>query len=145
MDSSPQLAIILFHKQSTSARVRFLMSETKSCCFGGLIPPLATLIDEETILEKDEIVATHPAMMVNELLTQMGLKKGDIELMKDFRARLDIPGQIMPIYLAAFKTIDPPFDEVEKAGAKFVAITEARGLPPAELQVLQKAYQYLMG
>ncbi|MEW5756132.1 MAG: hypothetical protein AB1810_07485 [Pseudomonadota bacterium] len=61
------------------------------------------------------------------------------------RARLDAPGQILPVYLAFFKNIDPPFAEAQAIAARFIPITEARGLPPVELQLLQRAYQYIMG
>lgn len=143
MDANP-LAIILFHKQSTSARVRFLLAENSSICFATEIPALATLV-EENQLSKDSTVDKHPATAVGELEQQMGLAKGDIELVKDFSLKLDVPNQVIPVYLGYFKNIDPPFDEVATIGAKFIAITEARRLPPVELQLLQKAYQYLMG
>ncbi len=138
------LGIIPFHKHSTSAKVSFLLSDKPSVVFGADIPSLASLIDEETVLEKEEVVATHPAMFLRGLEKSMGLATGDIALIKDFRARLDVPNGILPIYLAQFKNIDPPFEAVESIGAKFIAITQARTQPPVELQLLQKAYQYIM-
>lgn len=136
--------IILFHKHPTSARVCFLCSAEKSVVFATKIPDLATLIDEQTVLEKEELVTTHPAMALRELEQRVELSSGDMALVKDFRVRLDVPGEITPIYLAQFKSIDPPFEAVKNIEAKFIAITEARGLPSIELQLLQKSYQYIM-
>ena len=144
MDPHP-LGLILFHKQSTSARVRFLRSAGGSICFGSQIPKLATLVDENNGFEKEQTLARHPAMAVRELEKQMGLETDAIQLDKNFRARVDMPGHIMPVYLAQFKNIDPPFEAAEKVDAKFIAITEARRQPPIELQLLQKAYEYIMG
>lgn len=144
MDTSP-LVIILCHKQSTSARVRFLLAANKTICFATELPVLATLIDETSSLDKDETVASHPAVTIRELEQQMGLARDEIEMVKEFRAKVDVPGAVVPVYLAFFKNIDPPFSGADKIGAKFIAITEARGLPPVELQLLQKTYQYIMG
>lgn len=141
----PQLlGIIFFHKHPTSARVCYLRSAAGSVVLGATLPDLATLIDEETTLEKEEVVANHPAMTLCSLADDMELEVSGFELIKDFRARLDVPGEIMPIYLAQFKSIDPPFAAAEKIAAKFIAITEARALPSVELQLLQKSYQYIM-
>ena len=143
MESQP-LGIIFFHKHPTSAKVSYLRSAEGGVVFGVDLPELATLIDEETVLEKEEVVATHPAMLISSVSKSIGLTSDDLDLRKDFRARLDVPGDIVSIYLVRFKDMDPPFEAVEQAGAKFIAITEARGLPPVQLQLLQKTYQYIM-
>jgi hypothetical protein len=51
----------------------------------------------------------------------------------------------LPVLLAAFTSIDPPFAAAEACGGRFAAITEARGLPPVELALLRRAYEVLIG
>jgi hypothetical protein len=49
------------------------------------------------------------------------------------------------VRLAIFTSIDPPFELAESLGGRFIAITEARGCPPAEMELLRQAYTALMG
>ena len=58
---------------------------------------------------------------------------------------VDVPNGPEVVYLARFTTTDPPYHEVEQADCKFAALTEFRGLPPAELELLRRAYQVIMG
>ena len=37
-----------------------------------------------------------------------------------------------------------PFDAAERVGGRFIALTEGRGLPPAELDLLRRAYRVIM-
>lgn len=115
MDSAPRL--ILFHKQKTSARTRFLRFA-------------------------DTVLASGPAPAVE---ARMALPAGSIELVDDFSHPIETPEGCVPVLLAAFTSIDPPFAAAEAIGGRFVAITEARGLPPVELDLLRKAYEILIG
>jgi hypothetical protein len=47
--------------------------------------------------------------------------------------------------LVRCNSIDPPFDAAAGVGAQFIPLTEARGLKPAEMELLQRAYQFIMG
>jgi hypothetical protein len=49
------------------------------------------------------------------------------------------------VLFRSFTSIDPPFAAAEAIGGRFIAITEARGLPPVELDLLRKAYEILIG
>ena len=49
------------------------------------------------------------------------------------------------VYLAHFTSIDPPFEAAEAAGAAFIDLTQARGLPAAELALLRLAYEHVLG
>lgn len=139
------LGILVYHKQSTSARLRFLLDTAQGVCFATTLPALAVLADDAVLQDKRGVVSDHPAMVLRELALKLGLAPDQLELVSGFRVFVDVPGGVVPVYLAQCKTIDPPFDAVEQAGARFIAITEARGRPPVELQLLQKAYEHVLG
>ena len=47
--------------------------------------------------------------------------------------------------LARFTAIDPPFSAAEQLGGAFIDLTQARGLPPLELDLLRRAYEVILG
>jgi hypothetical protein len=109
--------LILFHKQKTSARTRFLrFADTVLAC--GPLPAIAE---------------------------RMALPVASFEIVDDFSHDIATPDGTVPVLLAAFTSIDPPFAAAEAIGGRFVAITEARGLPAVELDLLRKAYEILIG
>jgi hypothetical protein len=109
--------LILFHKQKTSARTRFLrFADTVLAC-----GPLSAAED------------------------RMALPAGSLEVVADFQRDVDTGDSTVPVVLAGFTSIDPPFAAAEAIGARFVPIIEARGLPPVELELLRHAYEVLIG
>jgi hypothetical protein len=68
-----------------------------------------------------------------------------IAVIAEFEAALATPQGEIPVQLIQFTTQDPPFAAVEALGGKFIAITEARDVVPAELQLLRQAYEILIG
>jgi hypothetical protein len=109
--------LILFHKQRSSARTRFLRFA-------------------------DTVLACGPLPAAEE---RMALPSGSLEIVADFQRDVDAGAGTVPVLLAGFTSIDPPFAAAEAIGARFVAITEARGLPPVELELLRHAYEVLIG
>jgi hypothetical protein len=134
---SPNL--ILVHKQGSSARVRFLrLSE------GVLFLPLPSL----SVLREEgyaPAVRPQPADVLRQAEERLGLATGSIAIEGEFHAWVDTPGGDVPVFLAAFTTLDPPFAAAERVGGKFISITEARGLPQVELRLLLRTYEYLIG
>jgi hypothetical protein len=130
--------LILFHKQKTSARTRFLRFADTVLAFGPL-PVSAQLAAEAGS------VRPHPAAHLHAAEQKLGLPAGSLEAIPDFSHDVDTPDGAVPVLLAAFTSIDPPFAAVEAIGGRFVAITEARGLPAVELDLLRKAYEILIG
>jgi hypothetical protein len=109
--------LILFHKQKTSARTRFLRFA-------------------------DTVLAFGPVPAAEE---RMALPVGSLEVVAEFEMDVDTADGTVPVLLAGFTSIDPPFASAEAIGGRFVAITEARGLPSAELELLRHAYEVLIG
>lgn len=137
----PQARLIMYHVQSTSARLRFLKLSTGSVCWPAPFPKLSQLMDEEP----DEKLTLHPAAFVKDATQWLGLASGDLEAEGEYRAWVDVPDETIQVFLVRFKTMDPPFSAAATLGAEFVELPQARNLPPVELELLRKAYELVIG
>ncbi len=134
------MRLLLAHKQKTSARVRFLRFPHGVCAFAAL-PKLSTVFEDPPASQ----VENHPSLYLRSAEAALGLDNGGLALEAEFSASVDTPDGPIRVRLATFTSIDPPFEAAEKVGGKFIAITEARGCAPAELELLRQAYTALMG
>ncbi len=132
--------LILFHKQATSGRLRFFCLPDGVLAFAPL-PALATLRDEDYV----PTVHTHPAAVLRTAAERLGLADGAIEPEAEFQAWVDTPAGDVPVLLAAFTGIDPPFALAEQQQARFIAITESRPLSEVERLLLRRAYEHVLG
>lgn len=132
--------VILFHKHHTSARTRFMKLSHNSVLAFEALNPLAQLVETPA-----EMAMLHPAYAVKEIESQLGLTADMLEPQGEFIEVVDVPGSMVQILLTAITTIDPPASLVEKVDAKFIDLTEARGLPDVELELLRKAYEFILG
>lgn len=135
-----QPRLLLLHKQATSGRVRFLCLGSGVLAFTPL-PLLAALRDEDY----SPTVQFHPTVLVREAEIHLGLPEGAIVPEADFHAWVDTPEGDVPILLAAFASIDPPFSAADRMGGRFIAITEARSLSEVERNLLRRAYEHVLG
>lgn len=134
--------VILFHKQSTSAMTRFFKLNLGGVLLGKQIDKLSQVVTGER--DDTSSVVAHPGAMAAELERWLRLEPGDLEVDSDYREVVEVPGNLLQVYLIRFTTIDPPFAEAEHAGASFITLTQARGLPPIELELLRIAYAHIM-
>ncbi len=135
-----QARLILLHKQATSGRLRFLCLSSGVVAFSPL-PALAALRDESY----SPTVQIHPTAIVREAEIHLGLPEGAIEPVPEFHAWVDTPAGDVPILLAAFTGIDPPFAAAERTSSRFIAITESRQLSEVERNLLRRAYEHVLG
>lgn len=140
VDAAPALAI-LYHKQSTSALTRFLRLAYGGVCALGAVPEQVAVRDGEPAGK----LLVHPTLVVSKLRDWLGLPDDSLAPDAEFHVWLDTSEGPLPVHLVRFTDIDPPFAEAEKVGAKFITLTEARGLAPVELQLLREAYRVILG
>ena len=133
------IRLVMYHKQATSARTLFLRIND-SVCAPQPLPQLSQYLEELQNLP----VVTHPAALVAQTEKQFNLPAGSLQIEHEFHAQVDTPDGTVTVYLARFTMIDPPRQEVESQGGKFIALTEARSLPSVELQLLRQAYSFIM-
>lgn len=138
MSVSPRL--ILLHKQATSGRVRFLCFTSGVVAFAPL-PALAALREEDY----SPTIQVHPTAVIREAEIHLGLPEGAIAAEAEFSAWVDTPAGDVPVLLAAFTGIDPPFAAAERTRSRFIAITESRQLTEVERSLLRRAYEHVLG
>jgi hypothetical protein len=131
--------VILYHKQATSARTRFLKFSDNTVCAFSPLPNLSAVIGTRP----DTVF--HPKAILNETEKRLGLEKDTLAFESEYRQTVQVPGEDIDILLASITTMDPPFEEAEKSNAQFIDLTEARGLPPVELELLRSAYELILG
>lgn len=135
--------VLHFHKQRTSARLRFLLFAS------GLVAPQT--LDPSAILLGDGAAAVqgkvvvHPAAVAAACAEHFGVARDEILVDPEFRLQGESQGCPFTLLLAEFRAIDPPFDQAARVGGRFVAITEARGLGHAEREAMRLAYSHILG
>jgi hypothetical protein len=132
--------LIILHKQSTSARVRFMTLGESVLAFSPLPEPAALRAEDYS-----PTLLFHPTAALRAAEKELELAEGALEPVPEFCAWLDTPAGDKAVLLAACTSIDPPFAAAEKQGGKFIAITEARRLPLVEREILRRAYEHLLG
>jgi hypothetical protein len=140
MDLPADLRLILVHKQKTSGRLRFLRLPHGTVAFTPL-PALSDLIEDAAPPQ----VVHHPAVFLQAAEARLGLPAGSLAHEPEFQATVDTPDGPVAMHLASFTTIDPPFDAAAALGGQFIAITEAMGGMPVEMDLLRRAYEVLLG
>lgn len=132
--------LVLLHKHGTSGRLRFLCLSSGIVAFHPL-PELSALRDEDY----SPTIQFHPTAVIREAEIYLGLPEGAIEAVPEFHAWVDTPEGDVPILLAAFAGIEPPFAAAERTSSRFIAITESRQLSEVERQLLRRAYEHVLG
>ncbi len=125
-------ALILYHKQATSARVRFAR-------FGD------TLLAARGEAADAESVETHPGPLAAQAAARLGLAPGELRIDPEFRARLLVSGGSLTVWLGEFAAIDPPFESLSAAGGRFASLTELAGIPDTERDVMRLVYEHVLG
>lgn len=142
----PVPRLILYHKHPSSARTRFLRLAHGGVCGPDPLPPLAQLIDGEILrAQACDGVLHHPAHLVKQAEQSLDLPSGSLEAEGEFHEQVDVDGGPLDVYLARFTAIDPPFEQAGRHHGEFIDLTQARGLPVAELELLRKVYEFVLG
>jgi hypothetical protein len=134
--------LIMYHKQSTSARTRFLRLPYGGVCGFGALPDKAAIDESGGVSPK---VVTHPAQLLRDAEVRLGLPSGSLEMEPGFRCEVSAGNERAQVFLARFTSIDPPFETAEAYGSGFIDLTQARGLPPIELDLLRRSYERILG
>jgi hypothetical protein len=136
--------LIFYHKQNTSARLRFLKFASGSVCAFEPLPALSQIIDDCIDQVRNDILVTHPAQLVRDAGERLGLDVGLMKVEGEYHARVESSEGTVEVYLTEFTTIDPPFEQAKKLNAEFIDLTQARSLPGLELELLRQAYEHVM-
>jgi hypothetical protein len=133
--------LLLFHKQGTSARTRFVRFGDSLLAFDP--PPAGASLRADDAPPGKPV--PHPAALLKLAEGKLGLPGGSLRLEPEFSATLDTPQGEVAVLLAGFTTLDPPFVAADSVGGRFVALTEMRGLPAVEMDLVRRAYTVILG
>ncbi len=104
----PDTHLILYHKQSTSARTRFLRFRHGGVCGPEVLPADATVDDPGG--GNAATLLTHPGMLLRATETALDLARGSLASDAGFHCRVFAGADSGDVYLAHFTSIDPPFE-----------------------------------
>lgn len=127
---------VIYHKQRTSARTRFL------CLGRDVVLPGPIAADARLgELRPQRRVLAHPAAGLAAVSAASGIAVADLRVEPEALAAL--AANSTRIWLVELMLTDPP--EGAMGGARFVSIIEARGVAPVQRELLRLAYERILG
>ncbi len=134
--------LLLYYKGDISALMLVAQHSNGSICFPEPLPALSSALEpEEFITEK---VSTHPAMLVNNINQLLQLDSDLLRVEPEFSEQIDAPGGIITVHMARFMLLDPPHKLMQSRDCRMRTLPELRGRPPAEMELLRRAYAKVM-
>jgi len=134
--------LLLFYKGDISALTLFAQQANGSICFPQPLPALSSALEEDASVS--EKVSVHPAVLVSAIKRILDLDNDLLHIEAGFKALIDTPGGIITVYMARFKMLDPPHQIMQKLDCRMRTLPELRGRPPAEMELLRRAYVKMM-
>lgn len=129
--------MLLCHKHPVSARLHFLIPQDGGVVLPQTLPRLAVIAADEA----EPPLQSHPASTLRYLQQLLGITR-TLELVDDFHLHLEVPGLILPVYLAALSGYDlcPP-----PPGTRWIELPQSIGMPWLDRELLRRVYEVLLG
>ncbi|MCU0569565.1 MAG: hypothetical protein MUF49_23685 [Oculatellaceae cyanobacterium Prado106] len=109
--------------------------------------PFVSLVAESRVLESHvggEQVKVDVSDLLADAEQRLGMESGSLVIDREFDVAIADADTPIQVYLARFTATDPPQEQLAEQSGKFIALTEARRLPPTELELLRLAYTTVM-
>ncbi len=134
--------VILYYNGAISGLTLFVQHPDESVCTPSPLPALSSVLEDDEMPQNIDLMA--PAKIVSAISKTMGLPANLLQANTGYREQVDTPGGIITVYLAQFNALDPPRQLMTEKGCKFRTLTELRNRPPAEMELLRRAYALVM-
>jgi hypothetical protein len=134
--------LLLLYKGDISALVLFAQQNNGSVCFPEPLPALSSPLDSEN--SPAGTVSLHPSVLVNPIRQRLQLDEDLLRVESGFSERIDCPGGIVTVHMARFMLLDPPHKLMQSRDCRLRTLPELRGRPPAEMELLRRAYVKVM-
>jgi len=134
--------LLLYYKGDISALMLFAQHSSGSICFPEPLPVLSSALEPEEFISGK--VSTHPAMLVNNINQLLQLDNDLLRVEPEFSEQIDAPGGIITVHMARFMLLDPPHRLMQSRDCRMRTLPEMRGRPPAEMELLRRAYAKVM-
>ncbi|MDD4915492.1 MAG: hypothetical protein PHW13_10725 [Methylococcales bacterium] len=134
--------LLLYYKGDISALTLFGQQANGSVCFPHPLPPLSSPLEED---ETEAIkISIHPATLLNAVNRILQFDNDLLAVEPGFTQQIDAPGGIITVHMARFKLLDPPHRLMSSRNCTLRTLPELRGRPPAEMELLRRAYVKVM-
>lgn len=134
--------LILYYKGDISALTLFAQNGNGSICFPEKLPLLSSALEPDEV--QTSKVSLLPVVLVNAINKQLQLPDDLLRVESGFHEQIDTPGGIINVYMARFMLLDPPHKLIQSRGCFLKTLPELRGRPPAEMELLRRAYVHVM-
>lgn len=134
--------LLLYYKGDISALILFAQHSNGSICFPEPLPALSSAMEPEQFVTGK--VSTHPAVLVNNINRHFQLDNDILRVEPEFSEQIDAPGGIITVHMARFMLLDPPHKMMQSRDCRMRTLPELRGRPPAEMELLRRAYTKVM-
>ncbi|MFZ2406220.1 MAG: hypothetical protein WAW41_13860 [Methylobacter sp.] len=134
--------LLLYYKGDISALILFAQHGNGSICFPEPLPALSSALEPEEFISNK--VSIHPAMLVNNINQHLQLDSDLLRVEPEFSEQIDTPGGIITVHMARFMLLDPPHKLMQSRDCRMRTLPELRGRPPAEMELLRRAYTKVM-
>ncbi|MDX2228772.1 MAG: hypothetical protein NW220_03995 [Leptolyngbyaceae cyanobacterium bins.349] len=146
---SSEHRLILYHKHASSGRTLFLRLHDTVCQFDGLSTASRVVESHVGGNQVNDNLSDSLSNLLTDAEQRLGLSSGTLTLDREFNVAIADadtapPATPMQVFLARFTTIDPPEEQLAAQSGKFIALADARRLPPMELELLRLAYSAIM-
>lgn len=133
-----QHRLLLFYKSDISALMLFAQHNSGSVCFPESLPALSSLLAQETGSAGKN--ALHPSVLLTEINRLLDLDNDLLRIENGFSQTVDAPDGPVTVHMARFMMLDPPHQLMQSRGCRMRTLPELRGRPPAEMELLRRAY-----
>lgn len=137
-----QQRLLLVYKGDISALVLFAQQAAGSVCFPHALPALSSPLEPDECAY--QTVSAHPALLISRISQRLNLHSDLLQLEPGFSEPVDAPGGVIRVYMARFMLLDPPHKLMQTRDCRMRTLPELRGRPPAEMELLRRAYVKLM-
>lgn len=134
--------LLLYYKGDISALTLFGLHAYGSVCFPDALPKLSSALEPEQCISQK--VCVHPAQLVNAVNQLYKLDNDLLQVEQGFNEQIDAPGGVITVYMARFMVLDPPHQLLKPYQCTLKTLPELRLQPPAELELLRRAYVKVM-
>jgi len=134
--------LLLFYKGDISALMLFAQQSNGSVCFPEALPALSSPLDPEEF--DNAKISVHPAILINRINQLMGFDNELLRIESGEGEPIDAPGGVIIVHMARFMRLDPPHKLLQSRDCHLRTLPELRGRPPAEMELLRRAYTRAM-
>jgi hypothetical protein len=134
--------LLLYYKGDISALTLFAQHENGNVCLPEPLPALSSILEEDSGYSSQ--VSVHPAVLVQGIHQMLNLDNDLLRSEGGYCEYVDTPQGIITVYMARFHRLDPPHKLMGGLGYKLRTLPELRGRPPAEMELLRRAYVKVM-